>query len=254
MLACTLPVGPVHGHPELLAQIRLLDAQLTEQPDNTDLLLQRGDLYRRHGDYSAAERDFAAARTLDSANDKLDFYAGRLRLETGDAAQAEATLSRYLERHAEHAAAWSLRGQARLALGQPAKAADDFGSAIARAVHPTPTLYLERCVALFAAGQRHWESARAAADAGLANHPQDVALLGMAADISLALGESSLAAAYLDLLPVALRGLHQWHSRAESLNCLAARASDPEECVAPALERLERQVRAQSKAVTMDAR
>ena len=252
LLACALPAGPAQGHPELLAQIHLVDAQLAEHPNNTDLLLQRADLYRRHGDYAAAGRDFATVRTLDPANGKLDFYAGRLQLETGDAAQAEVSLSRYLGHHAEHAAAWSLRGHARLALGRPAEAADDFGSAIAHAAHPTPSLYVQHCLALFGAGQGHWESARAAADIGLAKHPQDVALLGLAVDISLALGQGPAAAAYLELLPVALRALQQWHSRVESLNCLAAQASDPEECVAPASARLERQVRELSQAATMD--
>jgi tetratricopeptide (TPR) repeat protein len=190
-------------------------------------------------------------RTLEPANDRVDFYEGRLRLEVGDAVAADASLSRYLGRHPEHAAAWSLRGRARLARGDPVSAAGDFSDAIARTPHPTPALYLEQSLALFSAGEEHWVSAQGAADTGLAQHPQDVALLGLATDLSLVMGQPVAAAGYLDRLPAVLGKLPQWSSRTDSLRCLDAGAVTLAQCAASARERLEQQARGQSQALTM---
>lgn len=248
LLAGGLLAGPAHGHPELWAQIELIDGQLAAQPGNTELLLRRGDLYRRHGDHGAAERDFAAVRQLDPDNDLLDFYAGRLQLESGAPDQADESLSRYLERHPEHAAAWVLRGRARLARGLPLAAAGDFADAIAHSTRPTPSLYLQQAMALLGAGEKHLDTARAAADTGLARHPQDVALLGLATDIALVRGQGAAASGYVGTLPGALADLPQWRSRRESLDCLQLGEAATVQCAAPARERLEQQLREQALA------
>jgi predicted Zn-dependent protease len=248
LLAGGLLTGPVHGHPELLAQIELINDQLAAQPQNTELLLRRGDLYRRHGDHGAAERDFATVRRLDPDNDLLDFYAGRLQLETGAPGRADESLSRYLARHPEHASAWVLRGRARLARGLPLAAAGDFAGAIAHSSRPTPSLYLQQAMALLAAGEKHLDSARAAADTGLARHPQDVALLGLATDIALVRGQGAAASGYLGTLPGALADLPQWRSRRESTDCLQRGEATTVQCAAPARERLDQRLREQALA------
>ena len=73
----------------MLAQIEALDLKIQGQATNVDLLIKRGDLYRRHLDYSAATLDFDAAREADPDKAIWDFYQGRLLLEQGKAAEAD---------------------------------------------------------------------------------------------------------------------------------------------------------------------
>lgn len=252
LLACCLHAGPAFAHPELLAQIEQIDARLVEQPGNTTLLLQRGDLYRRHGDYVAAAADFSMVRKLDQANVTVGFYEGRLLLETGEAERADESLSHYLRSHPDHATAWSLRGRARLARGLPLLAVDDFSAAIEHSTRTTPTLYLQHVVALVAAGEGYWDLARGAADEGLAQHPYDMALLGVATDTALALGQTEAVTAYLERLPGPLTELPQWSSRAQSLDCLRGGDAGSRVCAGPARQRLAQSVLEQSQAITMD--
>lgn len=201
------------GHPELLLQIEQLTLELQQQPDNVELLIQRGDLWRRHEDFPAAANDFSAARRLQSDLAVLDFYQGRLSLDAGLAAEAELLLSRYLRHQPEHANAWVLLGEAQLELSRPQAAAENFGQAIIHSERPTPSLFLQQGQALFMAGPEYWAVALGVADAGLERFPRDVSLLGLATDIALDLQQPAAAGAYLQRLPDGLRSLPQWAAR-----------------------------------------
>ncbi|NNE05092.1 MAG: tetratricopeptide repeat protein, partial [Xanthomonadales bacterium] len=74
----------VLAHPDLIAQIQQADRQLEENPANVDVLLKRGELYRRHGDFEAAASDLVEARDLRPSHPLLNFYEGRLALDTHD--------------------------------------------------------------------------------------------------------------------------------------------------------------------------
>jgi predicted Zn-dependent protease len=226
------------AHPDLLEQIERLDAEVARAPGDAALLLQRGDLNRRHGDFAAAEADFAAARALQPDLPEQDFAEGRLLLEVGLPAAADQRFSRFLEVHPQHASAWNLRGRARLAQGQPGLAAQDYARAIEFSDAPSPALYHQQAAALALAGTAHWQDARQALAAGLARHPQDVALRGLATDLALALGQDEVATAEMAQLPEPLHRLPQWQRRIELAACGAAGGSAAEACAQQAWTRL----------------
>jgi predicted Zn-dependent protease len=245
--------GPAGAHPDLLEQIERLNEQLARAPGNAELLVRRADLHRRHEDYAAALRDFAAARAVQPGNREYDFQEGRLRLETGDPDRADALFSNYLEAHSGHAAAWHLRGQARLAMGQPVLAALDFARAIATSAAPTPVLYRQQASALVAAGDDHWQAARDALDTGLARHPVEVSLLGLATDIALAQAETAAARHYLARLPKGLETLPQWRARLELASCGDAGDGEAADCAQMARAQLLAQVAAWTREHTRAA-
>jgi len=220
LIGLTLLVSPAWGHPELLAQIELLDTEIQRQPGNAELLIKRGDLYRREQDYSSAQRDFAAARELQLNNSELDFFQGRLQFERGDFADADFLLSRYLAVHPEQAGAWALRGRTRQARGLPLAAAQDYAEAIAYSDAPSPSLYRQQVLALVAAGERHYKAAREVADTGLDGFPGEVSLLGLATDIALAEDDPGVAALYIQQLPGSISMLPSWQARRERAQCL----------------------------------
>jgi tetratricopeptide (TPR) repeat protein len=223
-LLSALGCGPALGHPDLLSQIEVLDAQIAEQPGDAGLLVQRGDLYRRHGDFTAASRDFSAARVIDPSFSEHDFYSGRLALEMGDQQTALTQLGQYLQQNPQHAAAWTLHGDAQLALGQPLAAAGDYARAISTSAHPSPTLFVQQARALDAAGQDHQEAALQVVDQGLERFPREVSLLGTGTDIALSLGQFEKAQGYLEVLPPSIRALPQWQSREARVAAARAQA------------------------------
>ena len=207
------------GHPDLMAQVEVLTLRLKEQPDNVELLLKRGDLHRRHQDYTAAALDFDRVADIDPAHLMLDFYRGRLQQETGNPAAAEKLLARYLQRRPGHAKAWKLRGEANLSLRVPAGAAGYFNKAIELSTSPSPELYRLQVMALVAAGEPYWSTAMESVAEGLSRFRLEMTLLGLGTDISLASDEAKRASELIGRLPKRLLILPQWKARNQLLTC-----------------------------------
>jgi len=206
------------AHTDLEQQIAALSEQLQSNPGNAELLLQRGDLYRRHMEYVAAEQDFTQARLADPDNRLIDFYEGRLSLETGKPEKAVGFLREYLETDPETASAWVLLGRAELELEAPNRAAEDFSRAIDLSARPAPDLY--RLLALSLLADNRPADALRAVDAGLDRIPGEVNLLGLGIDISLAVQQPVAAQGYLTQLPEGLLRVKRWGRRAELTTCL----------------------------------
>lgn len=245
LVACLglLQAAVAIAHPDLLQQIEALSRQLQADPGNGELLLKRGDLYRRHLDFAAAERDFGAAREADPANPLNDFFSGRLALEAGDARHADALLGRYLRHRPEDATARVLRGKAAMTLDEPARAAEGFARAIEGTPRPSPELYRLRVLALVASGEHG--KALEVVDSGLARMPGEVNLIALGADTALAAGDPDRAAAYLSLAPEALFRIERWHRLRERVICGGDKGStNDEDCRDRAAEALNRQIEA----------
>lgn len=213
-------ISGLAAHPELRSQIDELSQAIAVLPIEADSLIQRGDLYRRHGDYEAAAQDFSTARTLQPQHHLIDFYEARLALEQANPEMAERLLSQFLTVHPNHAAGLTLRGKARAAQARFREAADDYAAAIAMTPTPSPAQYLNLARLLKQAGSDHLPDAWAALDEGLDRFPTDVALLGIATDLALKVGEQDRAASYLKAVPRAVRALPQWQARISLLDRL----------------------------------
>lgn len=245
LISLTLPVSPAWSHADILLQIEGLDSQLQQQPNNAELLIQRGDLYRRHGDYLAAAADFKTARAAQADVALLDFYEGRLLLETGDAAGAEQRLDRHLLSHPENANARILRAEIRLALDRAEEAAQDYALAIQFAEQPSPALFRDWSLALVRAGEDQWGSARSVVDIGLERYSQDVSLLALGTDIALAENLPERAELYIARLSPPILQLSRWQDRLQTMHCLAAtkEINAPQGCLDAARSRLIAEVR-----------
>jgi tetratricopeptide (TPR) repeat protein len=217
----TLP-ATAFGHPDLVLQIETLDRKIQAGEANAELLIKRGDLHRRHRDFAAAARDFEAARKLSPGNTLIDFYQGRLQLESGNPGAAERHLALYLSSNGRHARAWMLRGEANIQLGRPEIAADYFDRAIQTANAPSPGLYRQLILSRVAIGETAWGAAANAADTGLARFGTEVTLLGLGIDIALARNQPGEARRYLSLLPGALHSVPEWGERIRNTECISS--------------------------------
>ena len=185
-----------------------------------DLYLRRGDLHRRHQDWPGAARDFETARELEPGNPWIDWYEGRFRTESGQWAEGDSLLSRFLEAHPEHTGAYQSRAAARWRMGNPLAAAEDYAQAITRAERPAPVLYRSLVITQIASGEAFLTAAAVSVDAGLQRFPAEVSLLGLGVDLALAGSNPQRAAAYLAQLPPGLSGLAQWAFRQALLSCM----------------------------------
>jgi tetratricopeptide (TPR) repeat protein len=239
--AAAVMLAPVAlSHPDLLAQIERMDERVTAEPDNPEWLLRRGDLYRRHQEYRAAARDFAAARALAPEHPQLDLYRGRLALETGDPVAAGGYLDGYLYSHPLHPIGWRLRAEAWLAQEDFPAAAGAFERAVRFSEKPSPALYRQWVLALLAANEA--AAVLAAVDQGLEQLGAEVSLLGLGADVALVQLQHALAKTYLGRLPPGLADRSPWRERMREAECVADRkkigADDTGACIVGARRRL----------------
>lgn len=238
--AALLAATAARAHPDLLAQIERLDAQIRAQPDRADLLIHRGDLHRRHEDFAAAAQDFEAARALAPDDPELDFHQGRLALEAGDPEAAGRYLDRYLAARPRDPVAWRLRAETALRRGEGSAAAG-FERAIRHSGSPSPALYRQWVLALLATGDH--AAALTAVDEGLERFGAEVSLLGLGADTALAELDPARAQFYLERLPMGLRGISPWDERLTAARCLEVGAADVSGCATGAVQRLDAQIR-----------
>jgi tetratricopeptide (TPR) repeat protein len=215
--AGTLLAPAAWGHPDLLAQIGRLDEQLQADPGNADLLIRRGDLHRRHEDYTAAADDFALARSLSADHPQLDFYQGRLALQQGDLSAAVSYFDRHLARHPDDPIGWRLLGEARLRQGDTSAAAD-FERSVSVSATPSPDLYRQWILALLQADRQ--AEALQVIDQGLVRFGSEVSLLGLGADVALTIGDATRARLYLGQLPRGLEQRSPWSDRLQAVRCL----------------------------------
>lgn len=236
---------PIAAHPDLLAQIARLDAEIAANPNDVGALVRRADLHRRHADHDAAAADLGRARELarrvpQAASHLPDIAraAGRLALDRGLPAEAAAELDLYLDTRPDDPAAWRYRGRALLALGRNDEAAADFAESIRRTPRAPPDLYRSRALALAAIGPDGWTRALEAVEEGLDSHPADPALAGLATDLALALGDADAAAAHIARLPEPIRRLPDWVARLRALQCLRSADDSGADCAGDIRSRL----------------
>ena len=159
------------AHQGLHRQIEALSRRIGSSPREPALYLRRGELYRRHGDWSEALADFDHAQKLAPELVDVEFHKGRLLLSAGKPKEAKESLDRFLAVKRHHILALVTRARARVKLGEFLAAARDYGTATARlrdgGQKARPEYYLECARALQAAGEIHVDAAARCLDEGI---------------------------------------------------------------------------------------
>lgn len=209
----------LNAHPDLLMQIEEASSRIGQSPDDVSLYLSRADLFRRHQDWPSARSDIQTARQLQPGYGPIDWYAGQVEMDAGNPQAANDLFSRFLTLRPGHATAHELRGKARMAMEDMQAAAEDFTDAIANSGSPTPGLYRLLVLSLAGSGESFWPEALAAAEIGYSQFGIEVALMGMAADLALALDEPGRAEQVFQRLKPGIESLPAWRTRRALLVC-----------------------------------
>jgi len=239
LLLVILLVPRAWPHADLELQIEELMLQLERQPDNVEWLLKRGDLQRRHESPGLARDDFKRVREIQPDNAIVDWFEGRLEVESGHPEAGIQYLDQFLLANPDHVIALQNRAQAHLLLHQPLLAAQDYQRVIQVSGKPAPSLYSSHALALVAAGPEYFSQAMGVVRVGLERFPGEVSLTGLGTDISLAVADTDTARDLINTLPASILGLPQWKARLALLHCEAELSAA--NCQADALKKLQSQ-------------
>lgn len=140
------PVGTWHvlAHEDLTARILLLTAQISTNQNNVDALIQRGDMYRLHGNWMEARNDYAAAGKLAPDSGAVLLGQAQLHVDVGEDPAARAAFDEFIARFRTNSVALLGRARVLTRLGERKAAIADYSRAIALAASPQPEEFLER--------------------------------------------------------------------------------------------------------------
>lgn len=208
-----------HPHSDLQLQIDELTVQLEHEPGNVDLLLRRGDLQRRHENWDLARTDFKRVREIQPENETVDWFEGRLEVQSGHPSEGVRYLDRFLLTNPLQLIALQNRAQGYLLLDQPVLAAKDLQVVIRESDKPAPSIYSACALAFVEAGPGYFPAAMDVVLKGLLIFPTEIMLTGIATDLSLAQSDTETASGLLAQLPDSIQQLPQWQTRIALLDC-----------------------------------
>jgi len=215
LIAVAIPRA-ARAHAGIDEEIRDVDRRIAARPGDAELVLRRGELHRIHGDFAAARADYDRARRLDPDLAAVDLCLCTMLVQEGRPKEALRAIDRFLAREPDHSGALAARGRARLALGDPAAAVEDFTRAIERAPErfpPSPDLYLDRARALASLGDARLGDAIRGLDDGIARLGDPVALELYAIDLEVRRDRTEAALARLDQIAARSTRKEAWLAR-----------------------------------------
>ena len=240
LLMLWFAVLPTAAHLDLDIQIANVGEAIAREPENPGLYLKRGELYRAHGNWSAAEADFLMARKINPQLKGIDFYLGRLKLDEGKPEDAKRFLDRLLATMPEHADALIVRARAEIELGRPDAGTRDFNKALAAlegSGRAQPTYYLERAHAFEGMGKV--DQALRGLDEGLERLGQPVTLQLYAIELELQQGRHDQALQRLERIAAQSPRKEAWLIRRGEILEQAGRPDDARQAYAGALDAIE---------------
>ena len=130
------------AHSDVNPEITKITSEMADQPDNVDLLLRRGRLYRFNGKLTESLNDLEQAWLLDPENRHVALARCRTLLALGRNSAAEAALNQYLQGESGTSRVVALVERAHLyaSTERPILALADYSAALR--LYPTVELYL----------------------------------------------------------------------------------------------------------------
>ncbi len=140
----TAGVRRVLAHEDLTARILLLTAQISTNQNNVAGLIQRGDMYRLHGNWPEARKDYAAAEKLAPDSGEVLLGQAQLHVDLGEDPAARAAFDKFIARFPANSVALLARARVLARLGERKAAIADYSRAIGVSSSPQPEEFLER--------------------------------------------------------------------------------------------------------------
>jgi len=230
---------PILAHGDLHGQIQEVTRRIGLEPRNAELYLGRGELYRAHQDFDAAQADYDRAFALDPKLDVIDFVRGRLFLEANWPLSARIALDRFLARHSNNVEALVARARTLVKLENRLAAAEDYTKAIQFTTESRPELYLERAQALAGEGGPHTKEAVQGLDEGIKKLGPLVTLQLGALDLEVQAKHYDDALTRIDSIMAKMPRKESWLARKADILQQAGRTDEARSAIEAALKSME---------------
>jgi predicted Zn-dependent protease len=124
------------AHGDLHEAIEAVSAAIAASPDDGALFLRRAELRRRHGEWAAAEEDYARASQLQPGLEVVKLGLAQIRFAQGREPEALRLLDDFLRQRPDHPAARAARADILEKRGDWRKADADLAAAVAASPEP----------------------------------------------------------------------------------------------------------------------
>ncbi len=204
LLSLLLTTSTLHAHPSIDLRLEHINARLTAQPDDAELLTDRGNAYLEHDEKQLALDDLTRATAREPTLGSAWYYRARTELAMGKFDDALTSNSRLIALYSGQSNSQALigglfqQGEIYVASGQPKRAAESYQQAISAEHNTSPEHYLQFIDALQQSQQ--YDAAIKAVQAAIQAHGNLPQILEKAADIELAHHRPAAALHWLDTL------------------------------------------------------
>lgn len=135
---------PCLAHPDLLAQIDSVSAEIKKNGQSADLYLQRADLFRRHAQFGEALADIDSARPLETNTLAVALSRAHILIDANRASEALEDIQVVLKNQPGNVEAILIRARCNASLGRAEAAVADYNEGIAHSSDPSIDLFLAR--------------------------------------------------------------------------------------------------------------
>lgn len=191
-------VAGAQGHGDRNEHLARLDAKIEADPNAVALLLERSATHRRLGHYKASLVDLDRVLAVSPDHHKAHYLRGLTHLRSGNHAEAEVALRRYLESVPESPTGRVALAESLSEQGRYVAAGVEYTLAIAAQPTPVPDHYLARAKAYRAAGQPYLDLAVEGLDEGMSSLGPLLTMQRLAIEIELDRGHHAGAIARID--------------------------------------------------------
>ena len=207
LLVC---LEPVFAHDEPYHRINEITIQIESNPENPDLYIERGELYRLTSQPDMALSDFDWLILLDPEHITVNFHCGRLLFEAGQYQAARIALDQFLSVHPDHLQGLTVRARVLRKLKQPLQAVQDYARALSLSPYPTPVLIVEQAEALVEVGEAYVDLAIQRLDEAMAKHGPLILLESCAIELELGHHHYDAALARVDRILQGMARKEKW--------------------------------------------
>ena len=208
-LSVLISSGNVQAHAGDHRSIVELDAIIKENPIDPSLLVARGALYSRSGQWDKAERDLSLAEALSNKSD-VGFEFGQFHYRRGEYQKALAYIDAYIGAHPLQPAAFLLRARAASEAEQFDIASESYLAYFSLAANPQSGEYLVAARLLAASAPTGIASGLAILDEGISELGLNPQLQRYAIALELRRGDTERALARWYRLKSQLGGTPEW--------------------------------------------
>lgn len=199
-----------HASASIPERLDIIGKQIQKHPDDAELYIQRGRVYRDAEQWDMALQNYAKAHEIAPDMYQVLFWQGDAWLNQGHYQQAQDAFQQYLSHKPNDSSVHIELARVFIHLGRYHEAAEHYDYVITNGANPVPQIYLDRARCLMKIKPQPVAEIQSGLQQGLNRYPNNVTILDEMIAFSLSINAYTDAITQLDLLPDQLQQQPKW--------------------------------------------